>query len=248
MQQGFRTRVGGTTGGPYVHAVQQRTLRHRQRHRLRTTNSLASVESREQEEDAQIQACTVSCCDSRGVSEAAASNSNPSQQQWSQINSKAWVLPMVAAHQLLTAVHMQAHAAETVPPAAFALFREFLDQIDALGPWGGVLFVTTVMCAEMIPLFPTQPLTLASGLLFGPFKGALFIVIGVTLAAINAYSLSKGIGRKLAEKVIAHEVGEQQGPVQQQIAAVTQAIEQGGWLRQVTAITLLRLTPVVPFR
>lgn len=44
------------------------------------------------------------------------------------------------------------------------------DQIDALGPWGGVLFVITVMCAEMIPLFPTQPLTLASGLLFGPFK------------------------------------------------------------------------------
>eukprot|EP00878_Enallax_costatus_P021615 GHUV01022900.1.p1 GENE.GHUV01022900.1~~GHUV01022900.1.p1 ORF type:complete len:217 (-),score=56.76 GHUV01022900.1:2038-2688(-) len=142
MQQGFRTRVGGTTGGPYVHAVQQRTLRHRQRHRLRTTNSLASVESREQEEDAQIQACTVSCCDSRGVSEAAASNSNPSQQQWSQINSKAWVLPMVAAHQLLTAVHMQAHAAETVPPAAFALFREFLV--------GAMHWSSLVACATLL--------------------------------------------------------------------------------------------------
>lgn len=44
------------------------------------------------------------------------------------------------------------------------------DQIAALGPWGGVLFVLTVMTAEMVPLFPTQPLTLASGLLFGPVK------------------------------------------------------------------------------
>lgn len=79
-------------------------------------------------------------------------------------------------------------------------------------------------------------------------QGALFVVVGVTLAAINAYSLSKGVGRKLAERVIAHEVGEQQGPVQQQLAAVTRAIESGGFLQQVTAITLLRLTPVIPFR
>jgi hypothetical protein len=33
-----------------------------------------------------------------------------------------------------------------------------------------VLFVVTVMAAEMVPLFPTQPLSLASGLLFGPKK------------------------------------------------------------------------------
>jgi hypothetical protein len=39
--------------------------------------------------------------------------------------------------------------------------------VEALGPWGGVAFVTVVMFAEMVPLFPTQPLSLASGLLFG---------------------------------------------------------------------------------
>lgn len=39
-----------------------------------------------------------------------------------------------------------------------------------MGAWGGALFVLTVMTAEMVPLFPTQPLTLASGLLFGPAK------------------------------------------------------------------------------
>lgn len=44
------------------------------------------------------------------------------------------------------------------------------DQIEALGPYGPLLFVVTVMITEMIPLFPTQPLSLASGLLFGPQK------------------------------------------------------------------------------
>lgn len=89
---------------------------------------------------------------------------------------------------------------------------------------------------------------------FLPFRlcpqGALFVVIGVTLAAVNAYSLAKGVGRSLAQKVIAAEMSGEEGggAVAKQLSAVTQAIESGGFMRQVTAITLLRLTPVVPFR
>lgn len=41
------------------------------------------------------------------------------------------------------------------------------DQVQQLGPWGPVAFIVAVICAEMIPLFPTQPLALSSGLLFG---------------------------------------------------------------------------------
>jgi len=80
-------------------------------------------------------------------------------------------------------------------------------------------------------------------------QGAACVVVGVTLAAINAFTLSRGVGRPLAEKVIAAEIGkEDAGPVARQLASVNQAIESGGFLKQVTAITLLRLTPVVPFR
>ena len=42
--------------------------------------------------------------------------------------------------------------------------------MQALGPWGPGLFILTVLCCEMIPLFPTQPLALSSGLLFGPYE------------------------------------------------------------------------------
>jgi uncharacterized membrane protein YdjX (TVP38/TMEM64 family) len=86
-------------------------------------------------------------------------------------------------------------------------------------------------------------------------QGAVCVVLGVTLAANNAFSLARGVGRQLAEKVIAHEVGDSSaagggggGPVAQQLAAVNKAIESGGFMQQVAAITLLRLTPVVPFR
>ena len=41
------------------------------------------------------------------------------------------------------------------------------DQVQQLGPWGPAFFIIAVVCAEMIPLFPTQPLALSSGLLFG---------------------------------------------------------------------------------
>lgn len=82
----------------------------------------------------------------------------------------------------------------------------------------------------------------------GHLQGAIFVVVGVTLAAANAFTLARGVGRKLAEKVIAAEMSEGSGPVAQRLAAVNKAIESGGFMQQVTAVTLLRLTPVVPFR
>ena len=39
-------------------------------------------------------------------------------------------------------------------------------------------------------------------------QGAVFILCGTTLAALLAYSLSRGVGRRVAERVIAEEVGE----------------------------------------
>lgn len=81
-------------------------------------------------------------------------------------------------------------------------------------------------------------------------QGAILMLIGVTLAAINAYTVSRGVGKSLAERVIQDEMGKESstGPVAKQWAAVQKAVESGGFVKQLTAITLLRLTPVVPFR
>jgi uncharacterized membrane protein YdjX (TVP38/TMEM64 family) len=76
------------------------------------------------------------------------------------------------------------------------------------------------------------------------------MLIGVSLAAFNAFTVARGVGRQLAEKVIKSEMQSEAeaGPVAQQLAKVTAAIETGGFLRQTTAVMLLRLTPVVPYR
>lgn len=44
------------------------------------------------------------------------------------------------------------------------------EEVEALGSLGPLLFVATVAGCELIPLFPTQPLSLAAGLLFGPVE------------------------------------------------------------------------------
>jgi uncharacterized membrane protein YdjX (TVP38/TMEM64 family) len=85
------------------------------------------------------------------------------------------------------------------------------------------------------------------------------MMLGVTLAGLGAFTISRGVGRPLAERIIkaemaGHEAGGDGqgggggGGMGATWAAVEGAIKNGGFFRQVTAITLLRLTPVVPYR
>ena len=65
-----------------------------------------------------------------------------------------------------------------------------------------------------------------------------------------AFTLSRTVGQKLAERVIAEEVN---GPGQanalgNKLGGIQDAIEQGSFRQQSIAVALLRLTPVVPFR
>ena len=89
-------------------------------------------------------------------------------------------------------------------------------------------------------------------------KGALFtqgtacVISGTALAAITAFSISRGVGRKLAQKVIAEELKAEssEGTVKMEskFQGIQDAIDQGSFAQQAIAVALLRLTPVVPFR
>lgn len=58
------------------------------------------------------------------------------------------------------------------------------DEVQALGQLGPLLFILTVLVAELIPLFPTQPLALSAGLLFGPVEVRRLLF---SLAPINGW-------------------------------------------------------------
>ena len=69
------------------------------------------------------------------------------------------------------------------------------------------LWLAILTFSEMVPLLPTQPLALTSGILFGSVEGALIIWGGNVAAATISYLLAGGVGRKLAEKIIEEETG-----------------------------------------
>ena len=124
--------------------------------------------------------------------------------------------------------------------------------VESLGPLGPVALVVAMSVCECIPLFPTQPLSLSAGLLFGTLNGSLCIVAGTSLAAMIAFSLARGVGRPLAERLLHAEVPEggdaaQPGPFHSRLAALEATIEQGSFWQQTAAIYALRMTPLLPY-
>jgi hypothetical protein len=99
-----------------------------------------------------------------------------------------------------------------------------------------------------------QPPTARRHYLSNAQQGALLMLLGVTLAGLGAFSVARGVGRPLAERIIKAEMGDHEGGsgdgkgASSAWASVEAAIESGGFFKQVTAVTLLRLTPVVPYR
>ncbi len=77
-------------------------------------------------------------------------------------------------------------------------------------------------------------------------------IIAATLAASLAFSLSQGVGRPFAQRMLQSEVGEGGGDkgnaVQRALGNVQASIDQGSFWQQFSAVLALRMTPVVPFR
>ena len=114
----------------------------------------------------------------------------------------------------LLAVNVAAvHLGVLVAPAAAAPLDGVTGVLLAVadsGQWAPVAFLCATMFAELVPLLPTQPISLAAGLLFGAPVGATLVLCGSTTACMCAYGLTKGPAKGLARWVMQKEL---KGPV-----------------------------------
>ena len=79
---------------------------------------------------------------------------------------------------------------------------ESLSRLETVPLWLAIL-----TASEMVPLLPTQPLALTSGILFGAWEGAAVVLSANVAAATLSFLLAGGVGRALAEKIIEEETG-----------------------------------------
>ncbi len=112
--------------------------------------------------------------------------------------------------------------------AALGSVRELVDAAGWLGP---ALFVA-LYAVLTIALVPGSPLTVAAGVLFGPFIGTALVVVGATIGAVGGYLW----GRRLGREAVAKLAGERFAKVD-------------AWLgeRGLLAVLYLRFVPLVPF-
>ena len=114
------------------------------------------------------------------------------------------------------------------------LEKERLRQvIAAYGIWGPLVYLSIWALAPPL-LLPGMPITLAGGILFGPFWGVVYTSLGSTVGATLAFLVSRYLARDwVASKVVDGT----------KIQSLDRKVAEQGW--KVVAFT--RIIPIFPF-
>lgn len=113
------------------------------------------------------------------------------------------------------------------------MLHQILDWVQALGPWGRVLFVLLYAVAAVL-FVPGLPLTVGAGALFGAVVGTLLVSAGSTLGATLAFLTGRYLVRDWVAKKMAGN---------STFARIDHAIAEEGW----RIVLLARLSPVLPY-
>lgn len=113
-----------------------------------------------------------------------------------------------------------------------------IEYIQSLGAAGYGLFAALMITLQVVPVAAAFVLTVSAGAIFGPLKGTITVLTCSTISASISFIISRTFGRRFVLDMA------QDSP---QFRAIDNAFGRASFSTSLTLITLLRLSPVLPF-
>jgi len=79
--------------------------------------------------------------------------------------------------------------------------EEAVTQIRAWGPWAALGSIVLMVVHSFLP-FPSEIITLANGMVFGPFWGSVITWVGAMLGAVSTFGLVRLLGRPFVYRML----------------------------------------------
>ncbi len=106
------------------------------------------------------------------------------------------------------------------------------DQVLSFGSWAAFVYIVVYVINAILIFPPNAPITLSAGLIFGPYGGAVLIMISALIAASITFWIGRSIEKKFLDRMLKgrwRDVGDK--------------LEKNGFI----TVMLLRVVPIVPF-
>jgi uncharacterized membrane protein YdjX (TVP38/TMEM64 family) len=106
--------------------------------------------------------------------------------------------------------------------------------VQSYGVYAPLAFIV-LYALFTIAFLPAAPLTVLAGLLFGAVPGTIYTVIGASVGAVSAFSVTRFFGAAVVERLLASRM--------QQVQQYNERLAEHGF----KTVLLLRLIPLFPF-
>lgn len=113
-----------------------------------------------------------------------------------------------------------------------------IEYVQSLGDLGYLVFGATMVFLQVVPIAAAFVLTLSAGAIFGVAKGTATVLTCSTLSATVSFYLARNLFRQSLLDAAQES---------KQFVAIDRAFESASFGTSLTLITLLRLSPVLPF-
>jgi uncharacterized membrane protein YdjX (TVP38/TMEM64 family) len=113
-----------------------------------------------------------------------------------------------------------------------------IEYLQSLGGEGYLVFGALLIFLQIVPIAAAFVLTLSAGAIFGPVKGTVTVLVCSTISATISFVLARSLFR---DQLLEMASGSKE------LAAIDQAFSDASFTTSLGLITLLRLSPVLPF-